>query len=286
MTDSKREWVGRRNDVADDRGADNAVRWNEERYRTLFDLGPVAVYSCDASGVIQEYNRRAVELWGCEPEVGDTDKRFCGSFKLFRPDGRFMPHETCPMAEVVAGTLSEARDEEVLIERPDSSRITVVVNVRPLKSDRGAIIGAINCFYDVTARKATEEKLRDSDRRKTEFLAMLAHELRNPLAPILNSLAVMRSAKKLESSSSPSPATLGRGPGESRPALTNPIDTAMDVLDRQVGQMVRLVDDLLDAGRISARQAGSSEGARRIVVGRAPRRGSRSAAVRTTWIRN
>jgi signal transduction histidine kinase/CheY-like chemotaxis protein len=251
MKNSKRERVGRRNDVADHSRADVAVRWNEERYRTLFDLGPVAVYSCDASGVIQEFNRRAVELWGREPAVGDTDKRFCGSFKLFRPDGRFMPHEKCPMAEVVAGTLAEARDEEVVIERPDSSRITVVVNIRPLKSDRGAIIGAINCFYDITARKETEEKLRDSDRRKTEFLAMLAHELRNPLAPILNSLAIMRSARKLESSSSPITPTRRQWPGESGPAPTNPVDTAMDVLDRQVGQMVKLVDDLLDAGRIS-----------------------------------
>ena len=46
------------------------LRWDEERYRTLFDLGPVAVYSCDAAGVIQEFNRRAVELWGCEPVAG------------------------------------------------------------------------------------------------------------------------------------------------------------------------------------------------------------------------
>ena len=57
------------------------------------------------------------------------------------------------MAEVVAGTLSEVRDAEVLIERPDGSRITVVVNIRPLKNERDDIIGAINCFYDVTARK-------------------------------------------------------------------------------------------------------------------------------------
>jgi signal transduction histidine kinase len=127
------------------------------------------------------------------------------------------------MAEVVAGTLSEARDQEVVIERPDSSRITVVVNIRPLKNHRGAIIGAINCFYDITARKETEEKLRDSNRRKTEFLALLAHELRNPLAPILNSLAIMRSARKLESLA-----------GESGLASNNPADTAMDVLDRQV----------------------------------------------------
>ncbi len=242
--------VGKCVDLAEHGQADDAVRWNEERYRTLFDLGPMAVYSCDASGVIQEFNRRAVELWGREPAVGDTDERFCGSFKLFRTDGRLMPHEQCPMAEVVAGTLPEACDQEVVIERPDSSRITVVVNIRPLKSARGAILGAINCFYDITSRKETEEKLRDADRSKTEFLAMLAHELRNPLAPILNSLAIMRRARKLESSSAATAPTPSQRTGESRRA-PSAVDTAVDVLNRQVGHMVKLVDDLLDTGRIS-----------------------------------
>jgi signal transduction histidine kinase len=139
------------------------------------------------------------------------------------------------MAEVIAGTLAEACDAEVLIERPDGSRITVVVNIRPLKNERGDIMGAINCFYDITARKEMEDSLRDSDRRKNEFLAMLAHELRNPLAPIRHSLEVMRRIRKAESAATGS----------------KPVDAAMDVLDRQVGQMVRLVDDLLDAGRIS-----------------------------------
>jgi len=244
-------WIGKRDDLAEHGRADDGERWNEERYRTLFDLGPVAVYSCDASGVIQEFNRRAVELWGREPAVGDTDERFCGSLKLFRTDGRFMPHEQCPMAQVVAGTLPEAYDEEVVIERPDSSRITVVVNIRPLKSARGAILGAINCFYDITSRKETEEKLRDADRSKTEFLAMLAHELRNPLAPILNSLAIMRKARKLESSSAATTPTPSQRPGESRLAFASPVDTAVEVLNRQVGHMVKLVDDLLDTGRIS-----------------------------------
>jgi PAS domain S-box-containing protein len=162
MNNSLPESTGRNGDVTEPAPTGDAGRWNEERYRTLFDLGPVAVYSCDASGVIQEFNRRAVELWGCEPAPGDTDKRFCGSFKLFRPDGRFMPHEQCPMADVVAGRLSEACDAEVLIERPDGSRVTVVVNIRPVTNERGDVIGAINCFYDITSRKETEEALRQS----------------------------------------------------------------------------------------------------------------------------
>jgi PAS domain-containing protein len=108
------ESAGRKSDATEPM---SAVLSNEERYRALFDLVPVAVYSIDTSGVIQEFNARAAELWGCEPVLGDTDKRFCGSFKLFRPDGSFMPHEQCPMAEVVTGTLAEAQDAEVVIER-------------------------------------------------------------------------------------------------------------------------------------------------------------------------
>ena len=91
-----------------------ALRASEERYRALFDLGPIAIYCCDAAGVIQQFNRRAAELWGREPALGETDQRFCGSFKLFRPDGSFMPHEQCPMAEVVSGKSSHVRDASLV----------------------------------------------------------------------------------------------------------------------------------------------------------------------------
>ena len=83
---------------------------SEERYRTLFNLSPMAVYSIDASGVIRDFNRHAAELWGREPALGDTDQRFCGSFKMFRPDGTFMPHDLCPMAELVSGNVSAVFD--------------------------------------------------------------------------------------------------------------------------------------------------------------------------------
>jgi signal transduction histidine kinase len=149
---------------------EDVLRENEERYRTLFDLAPIAVYSCDVSGVIRDYNNRAAELWGRKPELGDTDERFCGSFKLYRPDGSFMPHEQCPMGDVLSGKIPGTHDAEVHIERPDGSRIIVIVNIAPLKDDQGEITGAINCFYDVTERKQAEETLRESvtERRRVE----------------------------------------------------------------------------------------------------------------------
>src|SRR6185295_5869788 len=81
-----------------------------EYYRTLFDLAPIAVYSCDASGVLQESNNLARELWGRTPKLGDTDERFCGSFRLYHPDGRYMPHEQSPMGDVLSGKVPKVHD--------------------------------------------------------------------------------------------------------------------------------------------------------------------------------
>jgi len=147
-------------EITERKQAEAALRESEKRYRTLFDLGPGAVYSCDAAGVIQNFNRRAAELWGCESVPRDTSKRFSGAFKWVRPDGSSMPLEQRLMAKVLSGKIAAARDEEVLIERPDGSRVTVVVNIRPLKNERGEVTGAINCFYDITERKQAEEAQR------------------------------------------------------------------------------------------------------------------------------
>ena len=164
---------------------DSALRESPGRYRTLFDLAPIAVYSCDAAGVLQEYNKRAAELWGRKPAPGDTDERFCGSFKLYRPDGSYMPHEQCPMGDVLTGKIPGVHDAEVHIERPDGSRVIVIVNIAPLMDERGEIRGAINCFYDVTERKRMEELLWQSNDRlearmteRTEELAESRERLR------------------------------------------------------------------------------------------------------------
>lgn len=179
-------------EVADRKAAHDALRESEERYRTLFDLGPVAVYSCDLSGVIREFNPRARELWGREPALGDSEERFCGSYKLFHSNGSFMPHDQTPVVDVLSGKITELRDTEVLIERPDGSRVAVIVNIRPQKNDRGEIIGAINFFYDITERKQHEEHQR-------MLLHELSHRVKNTLATV-QSIAVqtLRTAPTME----------------------------------------------------------------------------------------
>ncbi|MCD6050884.1 MAG: histidine kinase [Verrucomicrobia bacterium] len=139
--------------------AAQALQASEERYRILFESGPVAVYSCDASGTIQNFNRRAVELWGRSPKLKDSSDKFCGSVKMFRPDGSHIPHQKCPMAAVLRGKFAEVKDGEVIVEQPGGARLTCIVNIRPLKNEAGEITGAINCFYDITERKRIEETL-------------------------------------------------------------------------------------------------------------------------------
>lgn len=128
---------------------------------TLLELLPAGVYACDVDGVITEFNRRAAEIWGREPRIGDTDQRFCGAHRLFRADGSLLPHEATPMAEALK-TGSSVRDVEVVIERPDGSRVWASVNIDALHDERGVIVGALNCFQDISERKQAEIELQQS----------------------------------------------------------------------------------------------------------------------------
>ena len=145
--------------------AEEAIRQSEKRYRTLFDLVPVALYTCDAKGLIQEYNQHAVELWGREPKRNHPSEKFCGSLKIFYPDGRPMRHDNCPMARALRGEKLTAADLEIVVEQSGGARRNVLVSPTALRNGQGKIIGAINCLHDITVRKRTEIALRESEER-------------------------------------------------------------------------------------------------------------------------
>src|SRR6476659_703825 len=111
---------------------------------SAIDAIPGAVYVCDHEGWLVCYNSEAAELWGREPALAKGRTRFCGSQRLFLLDGTELAREDCPMASAVR-TGTTTRNAELVMERPDGSRIVVLVNVRPLKNHRGHIQGAINC---------------------------------------------------------------------------------------------------------------------------------------------
>jgi PAS domain S-box-containing protein len=118
---------------------------------------------------------------------------------------------------------------ETVRVRKDGRRLDVSVTVSPIRDARGRLVGASAIARDISERKRAEEALREADRRKDEFLALLAHELRNPLAPIRNTVEL------LKRSGSPDPSLL----------------RAIGVIERQVRQQARLLDGLLDVSRIT-----------------------------------
>ena len=207
----------------------NFSRHSGELYfQRLLDTLPAAAYMCDARGLITYFNPLAVNLWGRTPKLHDPADRFCGSLRLFSKDGTSVSHDQCWMA-LALRTGKDYNGQEIVIERPDGQRLTALAHANPLIDESGAVIGAVNVLVDITSRTSAENAVRDADRSKSEFLATLAHELRNPLAPIANALAI------LQLKSEPAP----------------DVRWAVEVIDRQMRQMTRLIDDLLDVARIT-----------------------------------
>ena len=115
----------------------------------LLEALPAAIYTTDALGRITFYNDAAAELWGYRPELGVA--RWCGSWRLFRPDGRPMPHDQCPMAQALAEG-QPIRGIEAVAERPDGSRVPFMPYPTPLKDAAGRVTGAISLLVDLSNR--------------------------------------------------------------------------------------------------------------------------------------
>jgi PAS domain S-box-containing protein len=215
-------WVAVVNDITDQITTAEALRESEERYRDLFENANDVIYTLDLEGRLTSINRRAEETFG-----------YTLAECLGRSVAELVPAEHLPrMQEALRQKLAgEAMPTvyELEVIRKDGRRVPLEVSSRLIVRD-GRPVGIQGIARDITERKKAEEALREADRRKDEFLAMLAHELRNPLAPISNAVGVMKLV----------------GPAD--PAAVQ----ARDMIERQVAHLARLVDDLLDVSRITS----------------------------------
>ena len=204
------------------------TRTGELYFRSLLEKLPAGAYTCNPDGLITYFNQHAVQLWGRSPKLNDPADRFCGSYKLYATDGTPIAHDQCWMALALKNRL-EYNGHEILIERPDGQMRTSLAYANPIYDEADNLIGSVNVLVDISERKQAEEALKQADRSKNEFLATLAHELRNPLAPIRAAVRI------LQLKAEPAPEA----------------QLALEVIDRQTRQMTRLIDDLLDIARIT-----------------------------------
>lgn len=161
----------------------------------FLDALGVAVYTTDAEGGITYFNEAAATLWGRRPELGEA---WCGSWRLYWPDGRPMAHDECPMAVAVKED-RPIRGQEAELERPDGTRGVFVAYPTPLHEDEGRMVGAVSVLVDVTERRKAEEALRAvadalsaSNTVKDEFLGLVSHELRTPVTTIFGNAHLLR----------------------------------------------------------------------------------------------
>ncbi|MBV8214875.1 MAG: PAS domain S-box protein, partial [Verrucomicrobia bacterium] len=169
----------------------------------------------------------ALRLWGRAPKLRDPNDRFCGSFRLHFADGQPMSHDQCWMALALRGD-RDYTGCEIIVERPDGERLNVSASASPIHDESGKLIGAVNVLFDITERKRAEEVLKETHRARNEFLAVLSHELRNPLAAIPFAIELLRPVVKQSPESK----------------------SALEVVDRQTQQIAKLVDDLVDLARL------------------------------------
>jgi PAS domain S-box-containing protein len=136
----------------------------------LLQALPAAVYTTDAAGRITFYNEAAAELWGQHPELGKSE--FCGSWKLYWPDGTPLPHDECPMA-LALREKRPVRGMEAIAERPDGTRVPFIPYPTPLFDAAGTLIGAVNALIDITERHEADKRIRESEARYRSIAAIV-----------------------------------------------------------------------------------------------------------------
>ena len=224
----------RTNDVTGPFRADETLRKTQRqleaegaRLQTIVDTIPTGLIMLDERGAFTLENAEWNRTWagnGIKDGVVDYSR-----YKGFRPDtGEQITGEEWPCAISLKQGIN-TKDVILDIERFDGRRGTIVVSSAPIRDATGRVIGAVAANMDITEMRRAKAELQEMSRRKDEFLAMLAHELRNPLAPV----AV--AAKLLEKN----------------PADPVAVAKKSAIISRQVRHMASLIDDLMDVSRVT-----------------------------------
>jgi PAS domain S-box-containing protein len=208
---------------------ENADRLAAARFlASIVESSADAIVSKSLSGIIQTWNAAAQRLFGY------TAEQAVGQHITFIIPANRADEEEQIISRIRSGQRVDHFDTVRL--RCDGQPIHVSLTISPIRDEPGHVVGASKIARDITDRKHAEERiyrllaeLKDADRRKDEFLAMLAHELRGPLAPLSNMLEIMKRAE-----------------GDS-----DLLQQARSTMERQLGQLLRLVDDLIDVSRIT-----------------------------------
>lgn len=222
-TDSQTEFILLAiEDTTERRLAEEAKREIESRYTSLVqNIKDHSIFMMDLDGNITTWNAEAERI------IGYTEAEIVGrNFSII-----FSPEDL--QAGKPNQELSQAREDgraedERWHVRKDGRRFWALGIVTPMHDAGGNLTGLSKILRDMTDRKRAEEALQEADRHKDVFLATLAHELRNPMVPLRNGLQLLRLTTEPEAR-----------------------EQARAMMERQLGQMVRLVDDLLDISRIS-----------------------------------
>jgi PAS domain S-box-containing protein len=171
-------------DITERKHAEELLRASEQRLASLIESSNDAIISKSLDGIIQSWNAAAERLFGytAEDVVG-------------RPISLIIPADRAEEEERIIASLRAGEPvehfESVRV-RSDGQTVQVSLTISPIRDETGRIVGASKIARDITNQKRLEAELLEGDRRKNEFLAMLAHELRNPLAPIHNTVQILR----------------------------------------------------------------------------------------------
>ncbi|MRG47916.1 PAS domain S-box protein [Chitinophaga sp. SYP-B3965] len=132
---------------------DTLVADTENIPTQFLELLPVGVCVCDANGRVKKYNTQATRLWGKIPQSGEL---FCGAYRYYYPDGKLLPHAETPMAACLADGLPR-KDWDLIMERPDQSKIMVRINIAPIIDNQGLIKGIVNSYQEIPWKEELQD---------------------------------------------------------------------------------------------------------------------------------